>query len=139
MGRGAEVAVQLADVQATGHQAFTQGCQVAFDQACGVRPFCPQLAGQAAAEQLRLNLQWAERFHVERQFHPPELLFWLAFFPALVGLLPGRGFLTLELDLQRHDVLQVAHRDLQLPGAHQPTVVGQAGLFQARQLMALQA
>jgi hypothetical protein len=50
-----------------------------------------------------------------------------------------RRFFTLKLDLQRHDVLQIAHGDFQLPGAEQAPIVGDAGLLQARQLMALQA
>lgn len=133
------MAVQVCNVHAAGHQALAQCRQVAFDQVRRVGPFRPQLAGQAAAEQLRLDLQGPQRLQVECQLDPPELLFGFVFFPALVGLLPGRGFLSLEFDLQWHDVLQVAHRDFQLPGAHQPTIVGQAGLLQARQLMALQA
>ncbi|MNG06582.1 hypothetical protein D3C84_898340 [compost metagenome] len=139
LGRCAEVAVQIADVQACRQHALAQGRQVAFDQAGGVGAFGPQLAAEAALDQLCLYLQRAERLHVERQFDAPELLFGRAFFGAFLGLFSFVGLLALELDLQWHDVLQVAHRDLQLPGTHQPSVRGDAGLLQAGQLVTLQA
>ncbi|MNT00501.1 hypothetical protein D3C72_1349350 [compost metagenome] len=68
------------------------------------------------------------------------MLLGLALVAAFVGLrFSLRRFFTLKLDLQRHDVLQIAHGDFQLPGAEQAPIVGDAGLLQARQLMALQA
>ncbi|KWV67646.1 hypothetical protein PFLuk1_04636 [Pseudomonas fluorescens] len=112
---------------------------MAFDQAGGEWAAGPQLAGQFALRQLRLNLQWPQRLHVEGQFYAPEHLFRVFFILALGLVLVWRGLLALELDLQRHNVLQGAHGDLQLPGRLQAAIGGDAGLFQARQLMALQA
>ena len=112
---------------------------MAFDQAGGERAAGPQLAGQFALGQLRLNLQRPQRLHVEGQFDAPEHLFRVFFILAFGLVLVWRGLLALELDLQRHDVLQRAQGDFQLPGGLQATVGGGAGLFQARQLVALQA
>ncbi|MNG24184.1 hypothetical protein D3C84_1088790 [compost metagenome] len=86
LGRCAEVAIEVADVQAGGQQAVTQPAQVAFDQAGGVRPLCPELAAEAALDQLRLNLQRPQRLHGEGQFHTPQLLLGFAFFATFLGL-----------------------------------------------------
>ncbi|MNE55043.1 hypothetical protein D3C80_1498620 [compost metagenome] len=88
---------------------------------------------------MRLDLQRPQRLHGEGQLHTPQLLLGFVFFATFLWLLFFGGVFALELDLQGHDVLHIAHRDFQLPGAHQPSVGGYAGLFQARQLMALQA
>ena len=58
------MAVQVADIQAGRQQPFTQAAQMAFYQARGKWPFGPELAGQAALEQLCLHLQRAQGFEV---------------------------------------------------------------------------
>ncbi|MNP80953.1 hypothetical protein D3C76_1791890 [compost metagenome] len=45
----------------------------------------------------------------------------------------------MQFHLQRHEVLPSTQRDLQLPGGLQVAIGGGAGLFEASQLMALQA
>lgn len=105
--RHALAAAQLADFQAC-KQALAQVVQLLVDQLRGFGTLGPQLAGQAAA-QLRLYLQWSQRVEVERQVDAPQDF--LLFLAAV-----RTGLLALQLDLQGHYVLLVAHRQLQLPG-----------------------
>ncbi|MNP45548.1 hypothetical protein D3C76_1394790 [compost metagenome] len=50
-----------------------------------------------------------------------------------------RGFFALQFDLQGQEILAATQGDFQLPGGLQVAIGGGAGLFQAGQLMALQA
>ncbi|MNP23344.1 hypothetical protein D3C76_1160500 [compost metagenome] len=101
------------------------------DQAGGAGALRPELARQAALDQLCLDLQRAEWLQVEGQFDAPETLL------ARVLFLPGI-LLLLQLDLQRDQFLLIAHGHFQLPGGQQVAVGRHLGLGQAGQLVGLQ-
>src|SRR3546814_7607329 len=87
----------------------------------------PQLAGEGAARQLCLNLQWPEWCDIECEFDLPERLATLLF-------LLSRLFFALQLDLQRYDIALVAHWQLQLPGGEEGDVPADLCLRETGQL-----